>query len=110
MNPIAGFQSPMRVTVPEMSELTRMEIHIPVAPEPSMNPTTSAEWHEYASGLALQTRILIDGKWILASDGGSLATINPATGEEITAIACLPANDLTKASGPACRSAAASRS
>ena len=53
-----------------------------------MNPTTSAEWHEYASGLALQTRILIDGKWILASDGGSLATINPATGEEITAIAC----------------------
>src|SRR5438552_1769552 len=42
-------------------------------------------------------KLLIGGQWIDASDGGTFATINPATGEKLTHIASASTEDVDRA-------------
>ncbi|MFO0900854.1 MAG: aldehyde dehydrogenase family protein [Pirellulales bacterium] len=44
-----------------------------------------------------QTKLLINNKWVEASDGGSFETYNPATGEVIAEVAAATAKDIDKA-------------
>ena len=44
-----------------------------------------------------QTKLLIDGKWVDPVEGGSLETLNPATGEAIATVAAATAADVDKA-------------
>lgn len=62
-----------------------------------MTPATRADWHVFAASLAPASRLLIDGKWQDASDGGRITSINPSTGEEIIALACGTAEDIARA-------------
>jgi succinate-semialdehyde dehydrogenase / glutarate-semialdehyde dehydrogenase len=43
------------------------------------------------------TRLLIDGQWCDAADGGTLAVLNPATGQEIGRVAHAGIADLDRA-------------
>ncbi len=49
--------------------------------------TTLAEWTDAASKVEARNKILIDGEWHDAADGATFDTVNPATGEVITAVA-----------------------
>lgn len=62
-----------------------------------MTPSTRAEWHALAANLSPETLLLIDGKWQEASDGGRTVSINPATGQEIAALACGKVEDVGRA-------------
>ena len=41
-----------------------------------------------------QTHLLIDGKWVLPTDGGTLDTVNPATGATIATVFTAGKNDV----------------
>ena len=45
------------------------------------------KWHAVAAEVKLETRLFIDGEYVDAIEGGKFDTINPATGEVITAMA-----------------------
>jgi len=56
--------------------------------------TTLQEWTEAANAVAPRNRIFVDGEWTDAADGATFDTINPATGQTITAVAEGNAEDI----------------
>ncbi|SLN12338.1 Aldehyde dehydrogenase PuuC [Roseovarius albus] len=55
------------------------------------------DWHANAQKLKPETRLLIDGKWIEAGDGGSFASINPANGAHVADLSAATEADVAKA-------------
>lgn len=58
---------------------------------------TKAQAQNIASSLKPETRAFIAGSFADASDGGTFATINPATGETLTAVAHCTGTDVDRA-------------
>lgn len=52
-----------------------------------MSDYKTTDWHERANALSFETRLFINGEYRDAADGGRIAVINPATGEEIASAA-----------------------
>jgi acyl-CoA reductase-like NAD-dependent aldehyde dehydrogenase len=59
--------------------------------------TTLAEWTEAAEHITPRNQLLIDGAFVDAADGGTFETVNPATGQPITAVAEAQAVDVDHA-------------
>jgi len=58
---------------------------------------TKADWQARAAALKPETRLFIDGEFVAAADGGTFATINPATGEALAEVARGRAADVDRA-------------
>lgn len=58
---------------------------------------TKADWQARAAALKPETRMFIDGEFVAAADGGTFATINPATGEVLAEVARGRAADVDRA-------------
>lgn len=56
-----------------------------------------ADWQELAAGLRPETGLVIDGKCVPASDGRTLAVINPANGKTVGEAACGGEADIDRA-------------
>lgn len=54
----------------------------------------AAHWHAVAQSLVPETRLLIDGRFCEASEGGRLVSVNPASGKAVTEIACGTERDI----------------
>ncbi|RPI25798.1 MAG: aldehyde dehydrogenase [Actinobacteria bacterium] len=59
--------------------------------------TTAAQWRERADAVRPRNGIFIGGEWVDAADGSSFPTVNPATGQTITEVACGGAEDIDRA-------------
>ena len=55
---------------------------------------STEQYKDIAAGLTLPTKAFINGVYVDAIDGATMASINPATGEEITQIAACKAADV----------------
>jgi acyl-CoA reductase-like NAD-dependent aldehyde dehydrogenase len=62
-----------------------------------MDTTVDRKWHRLAETIQPETRLLIDGQFRAAADGGTFTSINPATGAVIANVACGSAADIEAA-------------
>jgi gamma-glutamyl-gamma-aminobutyraldehyde dehydrogenase len=68
-----------------------------------MDTTADRKWHRIAETIQPETRLLIDGQFRAAADGGTFSSINPATGAVIANVACGSAADIDVACDIAAR-------
>ncbi|MCK0766897.1 aldehyde dehydrogenase PuuC, partial [Chromohalobacter beijerinckii] len=54
-------------------------------------------WHDLRNRLIMPDGAFIDGQHVQASEGATLGTWNPATGEELTKVAACGAEDVNRA-------------
>ena len=59
--------------------------------------TTLEYWQDAAAAVDPRARVLIDGEWIDAADGGTFPTVNPANGSTITEVSAGTAADIDRA-------------
>ena len=59
----------------------------------------NAKWHDVAHGAKqkIETRLLIDGKFVDAAKGGRFVTTNPANGEALAEMSAATAEDIDRA-------------
>lgn len=62
-----------------------------------MTLATAAEYHAIAASLAFEGRAFIDGRFVPATSGATMETINPATGETIASVASGQAEEVERA-------------
>ncbi|WP_353946018.1 aldehyde dehydrogenase [Streptomyces sp. HUAS MG91] len=55
---------------------------------------THSHWRQRAAELAPRTRLFIDGRWTEPAEGGTLATVDPATGKTTADVAVATAADV----------------
>jgi gamma-glutamyl-gamma-aminobutyraldehyde dehydrogenase len=63
----------------------------------TVDPTTLAHWTDLAGHLQLRSGIFIDGEFRSAASGATFDTVNPATGELLTAVASADSVDVDAA-------------
>ncbi|MFD8568442.1 aldehyde dehydrogenase [Streptomyces sp. NPDC059639] len=59
--------------------------------------TTHSHWRQRAAELVPRTRLFIDGRWADPADGGTLPTIDPATGKTTADVAVATSADVDRA-------------
>ncbi|MEU6844858.1 aldehyde dehydrogenase [Streptomyces sp. NPDC046716] len=58
---------------------------------------THSHWRQRAAELAPRTSLFIDGRWTEPVEGGTLATVDPATGKTVADVAVATAADVDRA-------------